>query len=78
MAPYLRLPRPGRYFASNANFSATEHMGMMQIALFCMEGLVDNNIVEAVVQFIDWYKASCRVEYHTDASLKKLQARMKK
>jgi len=42
-----------------------------------MQALVQDEIVEVVVQFIEWYKGAVRVEFHTDLSLKRLNERMK-
>ncbi|CAI5469585.1 unnamed protein product [Closterium sp. Yama58-4] len=69
----LKLPQPGNYFTSAASVSAAEHRAVMQVAIFILEGQVEDKHMEAVKAYLRWYKATFRPRFHTDESLSKVQ-----
>ncbi|GJP69626.1 hypothetical protein CLOP_g618, partial [Closterium sp. NIES-67] len=72
-ASLLRLPQAWVYFTTTANFSASEHRAMMQILPLIIDLPERVHIRRAIVRIADWYKEFIRAEYHTDASLIRME-----
>jgi hypothetical protein len=41
----------------------------VQVIIFCMVGLFDENIIKTIVSFLEWYMCACRSEFHTRSTL---------
>ncbi|GJP31575.1 hypothetical protein CLOM_g13527, partial [Closterium sp. NIES-68] len=72
-ASLLRLPQAWVYFTTTANFSASEHRAMMQVLPLIIDLPERVHIRRAIVRIADWYKEFIRAEYHTDASLIRME-----
>ncbi|GAQ89262.1 hypothetical protein KFL_005040060 [Klebsormidium nitens] len=73
----LRVPGSdkGGYFTSSgrSKFAAFEHRAVMQVVIPALVGLVDNSIIAALVEFVDWVILACRTDEHTEASLTQME-----
>ncbi|CAI5467421.1 unnamed protein product [Closterium sp. Yama58-4] len=65
----ILVPGNGHYWASGANFTASEHAAVMMIVPFVLEGdaeIMDQLTLVAVLQ---WHESCVRATSHTDQSL---------
>ncbi|CAI5972718.1 unnamed protein product [Closterium sp. NIES-64] len=65
----LRSPGSGSYWASGANFTASEHASAMKLAPFAIEGEVDVVSRLALVTVLQWHETHVRAPCHSDTSL---------
>ncbi|CAI5499752.1 unnamed protein product, partial [Closterium sp. Naga37s-1] len=70
----LNQPGTGSHWSSGANFTATEHAGVMMVAPFALEA--EGSIISrrALVAVLDWHETHLRAPYHTDFSLAEFDA----
>ncbi|CAI5511099.1 unnamed protein product [Closterium sp. Naga37s-1] len=65
----LLTPGDAAYWVSGANFTASEHAGVMMIVPFVLEGEVAVINSRTIVAFLDWHETFVRAAVHTDESL---------
>ncbi|CAI5529972.1 unnamed protein product, partial [Closterium sp. Naga37s-1] len=65
----LITPTDAAYWVSGANFTASEHAGVMMIVPFVLEGEVSVISSRTIVAFLDWHETYVRASEHTDESL---------
>ncbi|CAI5985929.1 unnamed protein product [Closterium sp. NIES-65] len=74
----VRVPGNGHYWASGANFTASEHAAVMMIAPFVLEGDADIMDQLTLVAVLQWHESCVRATSHTDESLAEFETATKR
>lgn len=52
------------------------HDVLLQVVVFCMVGLYEDDIILAISSFIDWYEIACRKKEYSEATLNEMDQLM--
>jgi hypothetical protein len=49
---------------------------LLQVVVFCMVGLYEDDVILAISSFIDWYEIACRKKEYSEATLTEMDELM--